>query len=172
MLTKGLIVAMPSTKYGNTDNTCDVRLPVFENTSSSNQVIAYGAQFVIQPGLYGQYQINDPVWVSFEEDDYEDPVILGKVFTGNSSESSTFRQSPSSELRKGVGQFSELTATNDATLPVSTVFAEYPNKTDNAPTVATVTTFSARQLFQRITALEQELTQVKQELLEMKLASN
>lgn len=83
MITKGLIKSVD----GNS-NRCIVRLPLFE-TASSSVPVEIEALISITPGLYNNLYKNDVVFVAFEENALEKPIVIGKLYTGVSNENKT-----------------------------------------------------------------------------------
>lgn len=76
MITKGIIQSINGNKF-------IVRLPVLEKpglinvTTSLNNTLE--ATLNTPPGLYDAYNINDVVFVSFEDNQINKPIILGKL---------------------------------------------------------------------------------------------
>ena len=83
MITKGLIKSI-----NNAGNRCVVRLPLFENASSTANV-EIEALVSITPGLFNNLFVDDVVFVTFEENALEKPVIVGKLYRGTNYESET-----------------------------------------------------------------------------------
>ena len=108
MLTKAIIQSIDYTK-----NMCRVRIPLFETASKNVGMIEADAQFTIVPGVYNSYKTGDIVFIGFEENKMELPVILGKLFVSAAAEASSYRGGISG---------SSLTITDTAQLPYSTVF--------------------------------------------------
>lgn len=107
MLTKGIIQSMSTT-----GNRCVVRMPLFENAGNASPVQAT-ALVNITPGIFNNLAVGDVVFVGFEENALEKPVILGKLFTEAISEAN---------IRGGGGVFNSLKVNNDAVIPSSTLF--------------------------------------------------
>ena len=101
-------------------NRCVVRMPLFETASSASPVEAE-ALVSITPGLYTNIFINDVVFVAFEENALEKPIILGKLYTGSADESTT---------PGGAGIFDSLKVNTAATIPSSTLFV-FPDAVKN-----------------------------------------
>ncbi len=108
MLTKAIIQSIDYTK-----NMCRVRIPLFENASRNVNIIEADAQFNIVPGIYNSYKTGDVVFIGFEENRMELPVILGKLFVAASAEAESYRGNLSGN---------SLAITDTAQLPYSTVF--------------------------------------------------
>ena len=109
MLTKAIIQSIDYSK-----NICRVRIPLFENASRNVKMIEAEAQLSIVPGIYNSYKTGDVVFIGFEENKMELPVILGKLFVSASAEASSYRGSVSGN---------SLSITDTAQLPYSTVFS-------------------------------------------------
>ena len=108
MITKAIIQSIDYTK-----NTCRIRIPLFEAASKNVNMIEAEAQFSIVPGIYNSYKTGDIVFIGFEENKMELPVILGKLFVDVSSEASACR---------GTLSGNSLIVTETAQLPHSTIF--------------------------------------------------
>ena len=108
MLTKAIIQSIDYTK-----NICRVRIPLFENAARNTNVIEADAQFSVVPGLYNSYKVGDVVFIGFEENKMEAPVILGKLFVSTSAEASD---------QRGTLSGNSLSITDTAQLPYSTLF--------------------------------------------------
>lgn len=66
-----------------------VRIPKFEVAGVSTQFII-DATICYEPGNYNNYQVNDVVYVGFENYELNKPIILGKLFTGIPEEPSNY----------------------------------------------------------------------------------
>jgi hypothetical protein len=108
VLTKAIIQSIDYTK-----NMCRVRIPLFENASRNVNMIEANAQINIVPGIYNSYKTGDIVFIGFEENKMELPVILGKLFVSASDEASSHRGNVSGN---------SLSITDTAQLPYSTLF--------------------------------------------------
>lgn len=106
MITKGLIKTID---YNN--NSCTVRLPLFEGANTVHEVIL-PAVFSVQPGVYNGYTEGDVVFVDFETDNFSTPIVIGKLFLGTEKEENS--------NKKGNLTASTLTITNSASLPLTT----------------------------------------------------
>ena len=73
MIVKGLIKTIDFT-----DNSCTVRLPLFETAASQGEVVL-PATILIQPGMYNGYAEGDVVFVDFENDTLSRPIVIGKL---------------------------------------------------------------------------------------------
>lgn len=108
MLTKAIIQSIDYTK-----NICRVRIPLFENASRNVNIIEANAQLNIVPGICNNYKTGDIVFIGFEENKMELPVILGKLFVSTTTETKDPRGSLSGN---------SLVITDTTQLPYSTVF--------------------------------------------------
>jgi hypothetical protein len=108
VLTKAIIQSIDYTK-----NMCRVRIPLFENASRNVNMIEADAQINIVPGIYNSYKTGDIVFIGFEENKMESPVILGKLFVSATSEAGSYRGNVSGN---------SLAITDTAQLPYSTLF--------------------------------------------------
>ena len=79
MLAKGVISSIDFSS-----NTCKVRIPQFETVNSDPIIL--DATISITPGIYNGYKENDVVWVAFENNMLEHPVVIGKLFLGTAKE--------------------------------------------------------------------------------------
>lgn len=95
-----------------TSNTCLVRIPLFENAASDFPVVVE-AQIACEPGIHSGYMKGDKVWVNFETDLPDKPVVVGKMYLGVKNEQ---------KATGGSVQASTLTVENVATLPAETTF--------------------------------------------------
>jgi hypothetical protein len=76
-------------------------------------MIEADAQINIVPGIYNSYKTGDIVFIGFEENKMELPVILGKLFVSASTEAGSYRGNVSGN---------SLAITDTAQLPYSTLF--------------------------------------------------
>ena len=67
---------------------CIVRMPLFETASSLSPVEAE-ALVCITPGFFNNLFVGDIVFVGYEENALEKPIILGKLYKGTDFESKT-----------------------------------------------------------------------------------
>ena len=96
-------------------NRCIVRMPLFETAANPSPVEAE-ALVSITPGLFNNLFVGDVVFVAFEENALEKPIIIGKLFTGVLNEN---------ETNGGAGILDTLKVRSSAVIPSSTLF-EYP----------------------------------------------
>ena len=104
MITKGII---KSIDYNG--NTCKVRVPILESACDDAEIIL-SAIFSTTPGVFNGYKEEDVVIVSFEDNNYENAIILGKLYLGASKES---------EDPRGTVSCANLKSENQATIPLS-----------------------------------------------------
>lgn len=108
MLTKAIVQKVDYTK-----NICRVRIPLFENASRNVNMIEADAQFSVTPGIYNSYKTGDVVFIGFEENKMEAPIILGKLFVSPVAEANS---------QRGTLSGNALLITDTAQLPYSTIF--------------------------------------------------
>ena len=116
MITKAIVQSINAT-----GTRCIIRMPLFETASSSTPVIAE-ALVNIMPGVFNNIEIDDVVFVGFEENAIEKPIIIGKLFKGAQTES---------EIRGGGGIFDTIKVNTTATLPATTTYS-FPVSAGNA----------------------------------------
>lgn len=106
MIVKGIIKTIDFL-----NNSCTVRLPLFETAASSGEVVLK-ATILTQPGLYNGYVEGDVVFIGFENDGLDQPIVLGKLFLGAAKE----------EAMPGVSALTvgNLKVASSATLPIDT----------------------------------------------------
>lgn len=95
-------------------------MPLFKSASDLSDIHAT-ALVNITPGIYSNLAVNDVVFVAFEENALEKPIILGKLFTGATKESN---------IDGGMGIFDAIKVNSSATLPSTTNFS-FPAITQN-----------------------------------------
>jgi hypothetical protein len=88
-------------------------MPLFETAANPNPVEAE-ALVNIAPGLFNSLAVGDVVFVAFEENAIDKPIIIGKLFRGADIERA---------IRGGAGVFDALKVNSTATLPASTAYA-------------------------------------------------
>jgi len=109
MVTEAIIISIDQK-----NNTCQVRIPLFEPAGGFPDIST--AHFVSQPGLYNGFQVGDYVWVAFERNRADIPVVIGKMYRGVEKE----KAAPGGAL-KGV----DLEITNSAKIPLTTELSGY-----------------------------------------------
>lgn len=105
MVTKGLVKSI-----NRAGNRCVVRLPLFE-TASSSVPVEIEALVSITPGMFNNLFVDDVVFVAFEENALEKPIIIGKLYTGSSIENNT---------KGGAGILDTLTVRTSGSIPAAT----------------------------------------------------
>jgi hypothetical protein len=105
MVTKGVINSI-----NRAGNRCVVRLPLFE-TASSTVPVEIEALVSITPGMFNNLFVGDVVFVAFEENALEKPIIIGKLYTGAYIENNTLG---------GAGVLDTMTVRTSASIPAST----------------------------------------------------
>ena len=80
MVTEAEILSIDYTR-----NTCTVRIPLFESVNTVFPVVV-DAVFAIAPGAYNGYKEKDIVWVAFEQNRADSPVVIGKMYLGATDE--------------------------------------------------------------------------------------
>ena len=107
MLTKAVVQSINSA-----GNRCVVWMPLFDTAASSARV-EVEALVSIPPGLFGSLAVNDVVFVGFEENALEKPIILGKLYKGAEYEST---------IAGGAGILDSLKVHSAATMPASMLY--------------------------------------------------
>jgi hypothetical protein len=105
MITKGQIKSI-----NRAGNRCVVRLPLFE-TASSTAPVEIEALVSITPGLFNNLFVDDVVFIAFEENALEKPILIGKLYTGSANETNT---------PGGAGILDTLTVRTSGSLPATT----------------------------------------------------
>ena len=116
MVTKAIIKSITGAK-----NRCIVRMPLFE-TAASTAAVEAEALVSITPGMFNNLVVGDVVFVAFEENALEKPIIIGKLFKGTGIENT---------VQGGAGILDTLKVHTAASVPCSTLFV-YPETTRNA----------------------------------------
>lgn len=93
MLVKGIVMS----QMIQGSNKIKVRLPTFETAGIDNKVIIQ-ALIAYNPGNLYSYNIGDVVIVSFEHDQVNQPIILGKLYTGPEDKASNYSFANSLEV--------------------------------------------------------------------------
>lgn len=128
MITKGILKTID---YNN--NSCTVRLPLFEGAGNSTEVVL-SAVFLNQPGSYNGYNEGDIVFVDFENDKLNNPIVLGKLYLGAEKENSA--------VKKGGLTVANLNVTTGATLPLDTKLV-FEDPTSTVPVSNGLTTYKS-----------------------------
>lgn len=107
MILKAYIKDVP---VGN-ENAYKVRIPFLED--NTNHEMVFKALLCTPPGEYYGYEIGDCVYVEFEDDKLNVPVILGKLYIGPEDEVSSYHV------------VNNLNVTGNVTLPDTTKIGDY-----------------------------------------------
>ena len=102
-------------------NRCIVRMPLFETASSKTPVEAE-ALVSITPGFFDNLFVGDVVFVAFEENALEKPIIVGKLYKGTSFETNT---------PGGMGIVDNFNVRTTASMPGYTTYFRYPDTINN-----------------------------------------
>lgn len=149
MVTKAEIIGIDYTS-----NTCQVRMPIFESTSSANYAIAR-ALFAVQPGVFNGYTVGDVVFVAFEDNRIDRPVVIGKLYLGTAEES----------LNSGGAIYGKnLVINGTAELPTTTAIVADKSDDAIAGTTATYGTVTIKNLLERISDLETKVSTLQGEI--------
>jgi hypothetical protein len=107
LITKAEIVSI-----NGAGNRCIVRMPLFETASSTTPITAE-ALVSITPGFFNNLNVKDVVFVAFEENAIEKPIIIGKLYKGTGSENL---------VNGGMGILDTLKVRTAASIPSSTLY--------------------------------------------------
>lgn len=112
MITKAIIeTADTDTGLYNPDSMrFKIRVPVFESYSGADKAIME-ANAIAMPGYIPNYQPGDVVYIAFEDNSLNDPLILGGIFKGNQS-------------AEGAVDINSAVVSKYAKLPGNTVFGD------------------------------------------------
>lgn len=94
-------------------NKCTVDIPLF-----GENAVNIPAKIIIQPGSYNGYANEDKVWVGFEREMYNLPLVVGKIFVDQKSESNA---------SGGASNINSLTVTGNASIPMDTKISDSEN---------------------------------------------
>lgn len=145
MLTKAIIQTVDYST-----NRCVVRIPLFESSASSDPIIAE-ALISTAPGLVNSYFAGDIVFIGFEENKINKPVILGKLF----------RQTDlSSKFTRGNVACGSLSVAETAELPFTTSFMlpKADNSAVNTEKYAEVST--VKKLLDRVLTMSSQASNI------------
>lgn len=110
MVTKAIVQAINAA-----GTACTIRIPLFESAADPLPAVAK-ALVSITPGIFNNIEVGDIVFIAFEENAIEKPIIIGKLFRGANIERAS---------RGGSGIVDVLKVGSNATLPAATKF-EFP----------------------------------------------
>lgn len=153
MIIKGILKTID---YNN--NSCTVRLPLFETTNNSGEVVL-PAIFLVQPGMFNGYNEGDIVFVDFENNKLDAPIIIGKLYLGSEKETSS--------SQKGGLKIADLTVDSSATLPLDTKLIFDDPSTTHVPVDNRYSNYkSLLDIINAINATEDTVASVNKELLD------
>lgn len=69
------------------ENRILVRIPILE--SAGGQEVVLSCLIMNQPGIVNGYQVGDVIFVAFENQDLDTPIVIGKLYTGTNNLSSS-----------------------------------------------------------------------------------
>ena len=110
MITKGIVQ-----RVDRRGNQFIIRVPLFESASTVNPVSLKAYQCIV-PGLYNNLYVGDIVYIGFEENAMEKPIILGKFFKNYRTED---------KAKGGSGNFTKLNVLDKASMPAYTTRFRY-----------------------------------------------
>ena len=84
MITKAIIKRLNTEN----DNHFIVYIPFLRKANDKEENATLSATLCYIPGITNTFSVGDIVYVSFEENKASNPVIIGKLFTGNDSDDS------------------------------------------------------------------------------------
>ena len=105
MITEAQIISISPDR-----TTCQAHIPLFE-TISTTWPTTIEAGFLNLPGIYDGYNDGDMVWVAFERNQADSPIVIGKIFKGAKEENKV----AGGAIRAATGVFS-----NNLTIPLNT----------------------------------------------------
>lgn len=85
MITKAIIKSTPALD----GNKYTVYIPILRNANDSESDAIFEASLCYTSGIINSLKVDDVVFVSFEDNLYNKPVILGKLFKANSEDNIT-----------------------------------------------------------------------------------
>lgn len=85
MITKGIIKRTPSSTLDKNNYKFDVRIPIFEEAGSNDEYISQCCLCYNDDSAY-TYNVGDVVYLSFENNDLDKPIIIGKLFCSKNIE--------------------------------------------------------------------------------------
>ena len=108
MITKAIIVETPL----NNSNKFKIQIPTLIKANNNKDNFILDATLCYQPGVILGYNIGDVVFVAFEDNYIEKPIILGKLYKTDSLDT---------DVNSQIYNISyNLNVTNNCTLPAST----------------------------------------------------
>lgn len=85
MITKAVIKNIPSENSG----IYRVYIPYYRKANDSESDATYDATRCIIDGFYDDLNVGDVVYVGFEDNQFDHPIILGKLFTNGNTKVTT-----------------------------------------------------------------------------------
>lgn len=153
MITKGILKTI---NYN--ENSCTVRIPLFETASSNNEVIL-SAVFLTQPGSYNGYSEGDIVFIDFENNSLNSPIVLGKLYLGAVKEKAT--------SKKGGLTVADLNVISSASLPLDTKLVFNASDSTVVPVEGGLSTYkSLLDIIKSLYKTETSITKATEESLE------
>ena len=172
MVTKAIITDI-------SNNTCTVRIPLFDTVKSISDGVP-GTTFATPPGFSNSYQVGDIVFIYFEDNEVNKPIVIGKLYLTNQT--------------KCVGGIycEDLQVSNSASLPINTKIVQSPGFRTEASALgqfsfnslgdiiksiafaantASTTANNTTNLQESITAIEESLGAIEQNIFSLQLAN-
>lgn len=113
MITKAIVKALPSTD----NNKYTVYIPLLRNANDSEADATFNATLCFLNGIFYSLAIDDVVYVAFEDNYYEKPVIIGKLYTGSEDKNNVPTQITAKTIKiLDKAQFPSDTTISDKTL--------------------------------------------------------
>ena len=113
MITKAIVKAIPSTD----NNKYTVYIPLLRNANDSEADATFSATLCFLNGVFYSLAIDDVVYVAFEDNYYEKPVIIGKLYTGSENRNSVPTQITAKTIKVlDKAQFPSDTTISDKTI--------------------------------------------------------
>lgn len=123
MVQKGQVKEIPLNS-----NKIKVRIPIFE-TSTDNREAIFDCLMCVNPGSTHGYAVGDIVYVDFENNDLDHPVVVGKLYRQKDYENilKTFDKNSksSNNIKSNIAEFvSDLKVYHRARLPEDTTIGD------------------------------------------------
>lgn len=123
MVQKGQIKEIPLNS-----NKIKVRIPIFE-TSTDNREAIFDCLMCVNPGSTHGYAVGDIVYVDFENNDLDHPVVVGKLYRpkdyGNRLKTFNVKSNSSNGAESNIAEFvSDLKVYHHARLPEDTIIGD------------------------------------------------
>lgn len=151
MIVKGIIQSVDLLK-----NTYKVRIPFYENVTDGTPG-TYSGTISTQPGIVPDYNVNDVVYLGFENNLIDAPIILGKLFLDKKD-------------IKGSINCINLTCTSSAEIPINTIL-NYDNASNIADSNVSKSSYkSISDIVEKVQKLDNKVNADLKELTFEKLA--